>query len=140
MNWVVVEADWRADHQALSAIRREIFIEEQGVPESMEWDEDDATAIHFLVQQGTETLGVARLLHSGQIGRLAVAKSYRRQGIGSALLNAAISRAKERGLTEVFLHAQLSALPLYQPFGFAPEGEVFDEAGIPHQFMRKQLG
>lgn len=139
MSWLVREADWDEDRTALCGIRRAVFIVEQAVPESLEWDDEDSVAVHFLALDGDEAVGVARLLSSGQIGRLAVAKSHRRQGIGSALLDAAIAKAGAIDLAEVYLHAQLSALPLYQSFGFEPEGDVFDEAGISHQFMRKTV-
>ncbi|MGV6818859.1 MAG: GNAT family N-acetyltransferase [Thiotrichales bacterium] len=139
MTWMVRETTWAESREALSEVRRSVFIEEQSVPESMEWDEAGAVAVHFLAVEQGQVVGTARLLPTGQIGRLAVLPTHRRQGIGSALLARAIQKAQLLGLGEVFLHAQLTALPLYQAFLFIPEGEVFDEAGIAHQFMRRPL-
>lgn len=140
MTWLIRETTWVDSREALSKVRRSVFIEEQSVPESMEWDEADTIAVHFFaVERVGQVVGTARLLPTGQIGRLAVLPTHRRQGIGSALLARAIQKAELLGLSEVFLHAQLTALPLYQAFSFIPEGEVFDEAGIAHQFMRRPL-
>lgn len=133
-------ADWNtpSDRELLQCVRREVFIVEQQVPEALEWDDDDTSAIHLLaVAQGTgEPVGTARILSSGQIGRMAVLRPWRGKGIGTALLKEAVLHSAKAP----FLHAQVHALPFYQRFGFEPRGETFDEAGIPHQLMTKSAG
>ena len=131
--WRIITTDWQCDRAALKAIRSEVFIREQQVPESMEWDEHDKTAIHFLaIERGSEApIGTARLLPDGQIGRMAVLAPWRRKGIGTALLEAALKTCSH----PPFLHAQVHALPFYAALGFIPVGEIFSEAGIPHQKM-----
>jgi len=141
-DWHLRRARWDrpADRAALMAVRRRVFIDEQGVPESLEWDDADARAIHLLAEtrQG-QPVGTARLLPDGQIGRMAVLPPFRRRGIGRALLQAALDAARQSGLTEVWLHAQTHALPFYRHAGFHPEGPEFTEAGIPHRRMRRSL-
>ncbi len=132
---------WADEQARLVAIRREVFILEQGVPEVLEWDELDSSAEHFLAMaaSGNAAVGTARLLPSGQIGRIAVLRDWRRQGIGTELLRACLARAAALGMAEVFLHAQLTAVPLYTAQGFQVEGGTFLEAGIPHLLMRRAL-
>ena len=141
-DWRLRRARWDrpADRAALMAVRRQVFIDEQGVPEALEWDDADARAIHLLAEtrQG-QPVGTVRLLPDGQIGRMAVLPPFRRRGIGRALLQAALDAAHQSGLTEVWLHAQTHALPFYRHAGFHPEGPEFTEAGIPHRRMRRSL-
>lgn len=84
-------------------------------------------------------MGCARLLPTGQIGRLAVLKPFRKRGVGGALLEAVLRSAKAAGMREVWMHAQTHAEGFYAAHGFAPEGERFMEAGIEHIMMRKAL-
>jgi predicted GNAT family N-acyltransferase len=132
-NWLIRRADWsdESDRNALPSVRRTVFIVEQQVPESLEWDADDAIAIHLLAMADDQAVGTARILPDGRIGRLAVLKCWRGQGIGKALLLAAIEHCNRRP----FLHAQVHAIPFYAAAGFVPSGAPFDEAGIPHQLM-----
>jgi predicted GNAT family N-acyltransferase len=132
---------WCDQEAALRSIREAVFIREQHVPESLEWDEHDRDATHFLAL-GPENLpvGCIRLLPSGQISRLAVLESFRNQDIGSALLAAAEAEARNRGMTEIFLHAQTQATHFYENAGFTVSGGIFLEADIPHRQMFKELG
>ncbi len=131
------ETRWDRDGDLLRQVRRAVFIEEQGIPEALEWDDQDPVAQHLLaMHRDGRPLGTARLLADGRIGRMAVLAEWRGRGVGRALLNAAVAAAARRGLAEVFLHAQLSAEPFYLRCGFRPEGEVFEEAGIPHRALR----
>jgi predicted GNAT family N-acyltransferase len=84
-------------------------------------------------------IGTGRLLPDGHIGRMAVLKAWRGQGAGRALLRALVEEARRRGDREVVLSAQIHALGFYRAAGFAPEGPVYEEAGIPHQSMRLEL-
>ncbi|HEY3698537.1 MAG TPA: GNAT family N-acetyltransferase, partial [Spongiibacteraceae bacterium] len=121
-------ANWIDNSATLSEIRRRVFIEEQQVPQELEWDGEDEDAQHWLALRDDEPIGTARMLRDGHIGRIAVLSRSRARGIGSALLQAAIDCAAQRQLREVYLHAQTHALSFYQRFGFAVEGPEFQDA------------
>ncbi|MFZ5456083.1 MAG: GNAT family N-acetyltransferase [Pseudomonadota bacterium] len=131
--------DWASMAPALEAIRREVFIVEQRVPEEMEWDADDATSVHALALLEGHPVGCGRLLPDGHIGRMAVRAPHRSRGIGRALLQSLLAEARRRGMREVVLHAQTHALRFYEEQGFVADGPVFDEAGIPHRRMSQTL-
>lgn len=127
--------NWQDAATQLSAIRREVFIDEQGVPEALEWDGLDATALHAKATNLTgEAIGTARMLPDGQIGRMAVLAQWRGMGVATAMLQRLIAHAPAR--ERLFLSAQTRAVSLYRRNGFEPEGEIFMEAGIPHIRMR----
>jgi len=128
-------ADWPTDKDRLKHIRHLVFIEEQKVPEELEWDEFDVTATHFLVSSPDKDVACARLKNDGQIGRMAVLTEHRNQGIGQKLLQFVLRCAAEKKLKDVYLHAQVSAIPFYEKQGFTATGEVFYEANIPHREM-----
>ena len=130
---------WQTHRQQLSHIRRKVFIEEQQVPEELEWDKQDDSAIHLLATQDDQPVATLRMLNDGHIGRMAVLPQYRKQGIGRSLMQTIIDIAHGEGLTEVHLDAQIQAIPFYQRLGFEAEGEEFMDAGIPHRHMRKRL-
>lgn len=136
-------AAWQDDQAALSFVRRTVFIQEQQVPEELEWEEADASALHVLALDGDgHAIGTGRLLQArgmGHIGRMAVLREWRGQGVGAAILNALIAAARERGLAEVMLNAQTHALGFYARSGFVAEGDEFPDAGIPHRRMRLRL-
>ena len=121
------------------ALRRTVFIEEQGVPEADEVDDRDDTAIHLLLCDGDAPLGSARLLlGSGylKIGRVCVLKSARGRGFGAALIRESVAVARTiPGVGHVTLGAQTHATGFYQALGFSPVGPEFMDAGIPHQEM-----
>lgn len=130
------EADWSRDRKALSNIRRVVFILEQNVPRDQEWDDRDQECWHWLATDGEENpIGTARLLPDGKIGRMAVLREYRKLGVGAALLEAAVSKARRLAMGGVFLDAQAHALGFYERGGFTAEGEAFEEAGILHYRM-----
>ena len=132
-------SDWHTDKEQLSTIRRLVFIEEQNVPEELEWDEDDATATHFLVTHDHEVIATARLKPDGQIGRMAVLAKYRNHGIGSKLLRFVLQTAAQKNLKNIYLHAQTTAIHFYEKHGFETQGELFYEADIPHRTMRLNI-
>jgi predicted GNAT family N-acyltransferase len=140
MSVAIGRADWRRDSEALREVRRRVFIEEQGISREDEWDGQDAGAVHFLATQDGVPVGTARLLPSGQIGRMAVLAELRGKGIGRQLLDAAVEAARDAGLHEVFLHAQRTAEGFYAAAGFHARGPGFMEAGIPHVDMNLPLG
>ncbi len=132
-------AQWSRDEKILAEIRRLVFIEEQSVPESLEWDGEDDTAEHWLALVEGQPIGTVRLLRNGHLGRMAVLQRGRRRGVGAALLQAALAQAQKNQLREVYLHAQTHALEFYQRHGFNAEGPEFSDAGIPHRTMRLVL-
>jgi predicted GNAT family N-acyltransferase len=136
MSVTVVTGSWAELGAAASAIRHEVFVEEQRVPVELELDEFDAVSIHALALDGETALGTGRLLPDGHIGRMAVRREARGGGIGSKLLRALMQQAQQRGDSAVVLHAQLSAVGFYQRHGYTPEGDVFMDAGIEHIAMR----
>jgi len=142
--FAIRETDWAHDAGRLSAIRRAVFIDEQGVPEALEWDADDADALHLLaiLADGTP-IGCARLLRNdhlcGHIGRMAVLPAWRGRGVGRALLAAAIRLARAQGHATIRLSAQTHAARFYADAGFAAMGDPYEEAGIPHIAMLKCL-
>ncbi len=137
-DWSVRDAVWSSDAEALLRVRLAVFVNEQGVPFELEQDGDDEHAIHVLAETlRGEPIGTGRLLSNGHIGRMAVLRDYRGQGVGSAMLQWLMAQARSRlGLQQVFLNAQVHALPFYAPHGFTAEGEVFDDAGLPHRKMQ----
>ena len=138
--FTVRRADWRQDHDALAAVRRTVFIDEQRVPEEMEWDAHDAVSMHWLAEDAAgRAIGCARLLPDGHIGRMAVLATWRGRGVGRALLAAVLDWARARGHTQVALSAQTHAMDFYRRAGFETVGDVYDEAGIPHIAMQKRL-
>jgi predicted GNAT family N-acyltransferase len=130
---------WDADHAVLSQIRREVFIQEQKVPDSDEWDDDDAVSVHALARLNREPVGTGRLNPAGKIGRIAVIAGLRGRGIGALILRRLLEAARDHGIREPYLHSQLQAVPFYEKLGFSIEGDVFDEAGILHVRMTHVL-
>ncbi|MFE9494841.1 GNAT family N-acetyltransferase [Streptomyces collinus] len=142
-----------ADREACFAIRKEVFVAEQGVPQDIEYDAYDAVAVHVLaVREDGEPLGTGRLLFGeaaaaktggdasvGSLGRLAVAGAARGLGVGVALVRAIEEAARAHGLSAVDLHAQSHALGFYERLGYEAYGPEFLDAGIPHRSMRRVL-
>jgi YbgC/YbaW family acyl-CoA thioester hydrolase len=125
-------------------IRSEVFIEEQSIPVEMEWDEADHSAVHAVAYNGLgQPVATGRLLQhapgTGKIGRMAVSRVLRGTRLGRDLLHALMAQARQRGDTEVLLHAQRSAEGFYSRLGFTPRGEPFDEVDIAHIEMVKRL-
>jgi predicted GNAT family N-acyltransferase len=134
--FTLVTTEWHLHREALSAIRRHVFIEEQHVPESLEWDDEDEDAIHLLAfSLDGDAIGCARLLHDGRLGRMAVLPEWRGRGVGSALLAHALELLREQCFEQVMLSAQTHAIGFYELAGFRVCSEVYDDAGIPHRDM-----
>ena len=132
------------DIDACLAIRREVFINEQNVPEAEEIDDLDATAIHILARDAEgQPWGTARLLvqgSTGKIGRVAVRKGARGTGLGARLIEVSIAElGKVPGVTRLKLSAQTHVIPFYERFGFVAHGPEYDDAGIPHRDMARDL-
>lgn len=135
---VTGEADWTA----AQAIRQRVFVEEQGCAPEEEWDEHDPVSRHVLGMVEGEAAGTARwraVRHSGQpaakLERFAVLPEYRGRGFGRQLVRCLIEDARRAGFAVFVLHAQAHLQDFYAPFGFRRQGDVFEEAGIPHVEM-----
>ncbi len=136
--------DWASLQADASPLRTQVFVQEQGVPPAMEWDAQDAQAMHAVLRNRLGvTIATGRLLPSVQgvakIGRMAVLRQMRGRRFGEQVLKGLMDAARARGDTSVRLHAQCSAEAFYLRQGFARQGEVFEEAGIPHIEMRRSL-
>jgi predicted GNAT family N-acyltransferase len=131
---------WDKAQPVAGPIRFAIFVGEQNVPPGIELDDMDAKSVHAIAYAPDGTaVGTGRLLPDGQIGRMAVVKEWRRQGVGAAILEALVEEARRRGHTEVVVSGQLQAAEFYRDHGFVAEGKVYQEAGILHQKMRRKL-
>jgi len=137
-SWCVQIGDWPTLQVKAAPIRLEVFVHEQQVPLEEEIDALDAECIHAVAfdAQG-RALATGRLLPDGHIGRMAVLKAVRGQGLGSAVLQALMQRARQQGFVEVVLSAQTHAQAFYVRHGFVPEGAEYLDANIPHVLMRK---
>jgi predicted GNAT family N-acyltransferase len=127
-------------------IRRLVFIDEQGVPPSLELDGQDARAEHFILFKGSGpsaiALGTARLRQSegyASAERVAVVPNERGRGHGRMLMEALEQRAISLGQPMIRLSAQLSALPFYETMAYKKEGEPYVKAGLDHQDMTKAI-
>jgi ElaA protein len=120
------------------ALRRVVFIDEQGVSEADEVDDLDPIATHILATVDGTATGCARILPGNgyaKIGRVCVLASARGTGLGAVLMRAAVEECRRQGFGTVKLGAQVHALGFYERLGFAAVGPVFDDAGIPHREM-----
>jgi YbgC/YbaW family acyl-CoA thioester hydrolase len=135
---------WSELQAMASPLRNEVFVHEQKVPAEMEWDSEDASALHAVVlNRMGMVLATGRLLQAApgmaRIGRMAVKKQMRGSDLGRRVLEGLIEAAKDRGDHQVILHAQCSAQGFYQRLGFMAHGAVFEEAGIAHIEMQLSL-
>ena len=138
--FLIRSASWQADRARLEYVRRQVFIIEQKIPESEEWDDADENSSHVLAfSEKRDVVGTGRLEPTGKIARLAVLGEYRGQGVGSAMLIRLVEEARQRGFDQVYLHAQTHALSFYKKFGFVSDEEIFSEGGIPHVLARLTL-
>ena len=140
MNPKIIIGDWDSVREHAQALRIEVFVVEQGVPVELEWDEADEVSIHAVAyDEEGQPVATGRLLPDGHIGRMAVRKSARGQGIGSEVLRALLDEARRLGHEALVLHAQTHATAFYLQHGFEPEGDEFMEAGIPHRRMKLRI-
>ena len=130
------------DLASCHAIRAAVFVDEQGIAAEEDIDGRDADAVQFLMFRNDTPVGTARMLidgDTGKIGRVAVLKDHRGAGYGKRLIEAAVAEAQARGLARVKLGAQVEATGFYAALGFTPVGDVFSDAGLPHQMMVRAL-
>lgn len=138
----MIRIEQTTDLATCHALRRAVFIDEQGIPEAEEWDDLDKSSVHLLAYIDDTPLGTARLRQEGvegRIGRVCVLSEARGTGLGAALVRFGVDWFKgQPDVSSVVLGAQSHALPFYEKLGFAAFGPVYDDAGIPHQNMRAQ--
>ena len=125
-------------------LRTDVFVNEQRIPAELEWDEADAAAVHAVAYNRLgHAVATGRLLPAtdgvSKIGRMAVHQVLRGRGFGEQVLRALAAVAQRRGDRAIELHAQRTASDFYAKLGFVPQGEPFEEAGIPHITMRSAL-
>ena len=128
------------------AIRFEVFVRGQNVPEELELDEYDAVARHLLVMSDDGLpAGTARLMVNtptpgqAKIGRVAVREAYRGKGLASLLMRRLEEEARTACQLSIVLDAQLAVIPMYEKLGYQAHGPVFDDAGIDHRKMSRAL-
>ncbi|QDC89807.1 GNAT family N-acetyltransferase [Candidatus Methylopumilus universalis] len=137
-NLKVEVVKWIDGYDSLTMIREKVFIEEQKVTSQLEWDGMDKEAIHFLAFKDEKAIGCARALvieYCMQLGRIAVLKEYRGDGIGSALIEKAMTTAKLNQLSAIYISAQCHAIDFYKKFGFEVTSDIYLDAEIPHRDM-----
>jgi predicted GNAT family N-acyltransferase len=130
------------DLETAFSIRRAVFVEEQRVSADEEYDEYESTSTHFLARTSDGTpCGTARWRRTSEgvkMERFAVLRECRGKGVGKALVRTvldSIFSEQPEPIERIYLHAQVTAMPLYAGFGFVPVGPMFDEAGIQHYKM-----
>ena len=124
---------------AAFALRREVFVWEQKVPEAEEHDADDMTATHFVAVAEGEVVGTLRLIalpEHVKIGRVAVRQAFRGRGIARQMMLAAMAHARAQGSDRFYLTAQTDKVALYEKLGFVAFGGEFQDGGMPHRAMR----
>lgn len=141
----IFEVTNESQKQQALQIRKIVFVEEQHVPESLELDEYDthSETSHWLLTVNKQPIGTARFrpyqLQTIKIERVAILQEARGQGYGEALMRAMEAQARVRGFIKARLNAQIQALAFYEKLNYLPIGERFEEAGILHQTMEKDI-
>ncbi|WIJ26097.1 GNAT family N-acetyltransferase [Devosia sp. RR2S18] len=124
---------------AAFALRREVFVWEQKVPEEEEHDADDMTATHFVAVLEGEVVGTLRMIDKPEhlkIGRVAVRSLFRGRGIARLMMLAAMEHGRAQGQNRFYLTAQTDKIGMYEKLGFVAFGEEFQDGGMPHLAMR----
>jgi predicted GNAT family N-acyltransferase len=131
---------WHDGEPLLKSVREAVFVREQGVPAELEWDELDDGCRHALaLSHKGQAIGSGRMLANGHIGRIAVLPEWRKQKVGTAIMEALLDYARTHDYKQVDVDAQTYAMPFYRSFGFVEQGEEFMDAGLPHIKMTLQL-
>ena len=132
----VQSGHWDKLEQDAKFIRKQVFIIEQNIPEEEEWDDQDMISDHFVVYDQDQPIATARLLQNNSVGRVAVLKAYRGQGIGSMIMLEIIRQAHQQDRKFLQLSSQVHAISFYEKLGFSIQGDAYDECGIPHIKMQ----
>ncbi len=139
MKYHVIQGDWLKLGEYARPIREAVFVQEQGVPAELEYDDRDALFHHVVVFVEDIPVATGRVDSEGKIGRVAVLSAYRREGLGRVVMDALESMAQSLGLKTAVVHAQIAALRFYEKLDYVSAGSEFMEADMPHQRMIKNL-
>jgi predicted GNAT family N-acyltransferase len=133
-------ASYGESERQIRAVRDAVFGREQKVPREIDWDGNDPRCVQVVAtDDGGLPIGAGRMQPDGRIGRLAVLKRRRGQGVGRKMLEALIESARRQGFHQVHVHAQVQAIPFYEKSGFRKVGAEFLEAGIRHVHMTRSI-
>jgi predicted GNAT family N-acyltransferase len=127
------------------AIRKEIFVKEQGVPLKVEFDQFDTLdgiCEHILVHYNEQPVGTGRIRFINGVGkleRICILEPYRKFGLGKIIIKTLEEIAEEQGVSQVKLHGQTQAEGFYQKLGYRTSSNIFMEDGIPHILMLKEI-
>ncbi len=132
--------DWDALGEHAGQVRRAVFVQEQGIPLELEWDEWDARSLHCVAYADGAPIGTGRLLPDGHIGRMAVLATWRGAGVGSRVLERLMQAGVAAGHPALALNAQSAVAGFYRRYGFEVTGDPFVEAGIDHIAMVRTMG
>ena len=130
---------WEQLEQDAKLIRTQVFICEQGITEADEWDYQDLISQHFVIYDQDQPIATARLLENNSVGRVAVLKAYRGQGLGQMIMLEIIGYAQKQRRSVLTLSSQVHAISFYEKLGFTVQGNSYDECGIPHIEMTMSL-
>ena len=139
MNITTIICDYESNTEDICAIRYEVFVEEQNVPEELEIDGLDNEAKHVLAFVNEVPIGTGRILSDGHIGRVAVLEKHRGLGIGKLIMKELVKCTQDMNLEKVWLSSQWHAHSFYLDLGFVCVGEIYEEAGINHIKMFRSL-
>ncbi|MFS0688424.1 GNAT family N-acetyltransferase [Sporosarcina sp. 179-K 8C2 HS] len=124
-------------------VRKQVFVDEQGVPLSLEIDEFDNTASHFIVYDERQPIGAGRIREIGpgigKVERVCVLKELRGKHLGNLIMLELERHAKSAGMTKIVLNAQSYAVPFYEKLGYTVTSPEFMDADIPHRAMEKEI-
>jgi len=138
-NILAITTNYKSNHKDICQVRFKVFVDEQNVPEELEIDGYDDKATHVLILLNDKAIGTGRILADGHIGRVAVLKKYRGQGVGKLIMKKLIEWAQENQLKTLWLSSQWHARGFYIDLDFACIGDRFEEAGIDHIKMIRKL-
>ncbi|MCZ7584175.1 MAG: GNAT family N-acetyltransferase [Deltaproteobacteria bacterium] len=134
--WTMTTARYGDEHwNAIARLRTDVFVVEQKVPVELELDEWDRRVEHLAAYENGELVGTLRLVDKDgtvKIGRVAVRADRRGTGVGRAMMQWALRRARERGFAAALVESQIQVRGFYEKLGFVRRGGTFLDAGIPH--------
>lgn len=135
----IKQGHWDQLQQDAKLIRTQVFICEQCITEADEWDDQDLISQHFVIYDQDQPIATARLLENNSVGRVAVLKAYRGQGLGQMIMLEIIGYAQKQRRSVLTLSSQVHAISFYEKLGFTVQGNSYDECGIPHIEMTMSL-
>ncbi|MFJ6211224.1 GNAT family N-acetyltransferase [Lysinibacillus sp. NPDC092081] len=131
------------EHEDAFAVRKQVFVEEQGVPLHLECDAEDASATHFIMYENDDPVGAARLRSiendAAKIERVCILLDQRGKKLGALIMNEMEKHAISINKKKLKLHAQSYAIPFYEKLGYTVTSPEFMDAGIPHRAMEKMI-